>query len=76
MVEISKESVRQTIKHLNEKFTDGPLEVDMIFEVSKMMTSLLLCCVLGQDESSTQLDYYENGRLIKKDLSFMLRTCF
>ena len=41
-----------------------------------MMTSLLLCCVLGRDESSTLLDYYENGKLIQKDLSFMLRTCF
>ena len=41
-----------------------------------MMTSLLLCCVLGEDVSSTLLDYYEKGQLVKKDLSFMLRTCF
>ena len=32
--------------------------------------------VLGEDLSKAKLDYYENGIASKKDLSFMLRTCF
>lgn len=76
LVEISKQSVKNTCKHFEDLCKDGPAKIDMIKEISDMMTSLILNCVLSEDLSLTKLDYYENGRVTKKDVSFLLRTCF
>ena len=42
LIEISKKSVSETVKHLENQCVNGPVEIDMISEISKMMTSLLL----------------------------------
>jgi hypothetical protein len=51
LVEISKQSVENTIKHFEDLCKDGPAKIDMIKEISDMMTSLILNCVLSEDLS-------------------------
>lgn len=41
-----------------------------------MMTGVLLRCVVGDDISNLQVDYWQGGRLTKQDLSFALRNSF
>jgi hypothetical protein len=76
LVEISKNSVKDTIWHFETLCKNGPVQIDMIKEVSDMMTSLILKCILGMDLSLKKIDYLSGGRIVKKDVSFMLRNCF
>jgi hypothetical protein len=40
------------------------------------MTRIMLNCTVGKDLTDKQVDYWENGILKKKDVSFALRTAF
>jgi hypothetical protein len=75
-VEIAKRSVRETINHFEGLCAKGPVEIEMIKEISDSLTSMILKCIFGEDLSAEQIDFYENGILLKKNVSFMLRTCF
>ena len=76
LVEIAKRSVKETIDNFSKLCENGPVEIDMIKEISDSITSMILKCTFGEDLPAEQIDFYENGVLVKKSLSFVLRTCF
>lgn len=41
-----------------------------------MQVRILLTCALGEDISDLELDYWHNGRLEKRCISFILRETF
>ena len=41
-----------------------------------MFVRILLVCALGEDCSETQIDYWENGKLIKVNVAYSLRETF
>jgi hypothetical protein len=52
LVEIAKRSVRETIRHFERLCADGPVEIDMIKEISESVTSMILKCIFGEDLST------------------------
>lgn len=72
------EVLEKTVPHLKEicRENGGQSEVNIIKEISNMMTSILLRCAMGTDISCLQIDYWEDGKLQKRDLSYALRNSF
>ena len=62
---------------LKEKCKNGPTKINLIREISNMITSILLRCMVGRDISVEQVGYWgEDGILRKVDLSYSLKNCF
>jgi len=76
LVEIAKQSVKETIYDFSRLCENGPVEIDMIKEISDSVTSMILKCIFGPDLCSEPIDIYQNGVPVKKSISFVLRTCF
>jgi len=77
MIEIAKSCVRKTLKHLEGLGEFGvKTKIDLIGEMSSMNIRILLECALGIDITEDMLPYWENGKLVQKDVPYVLRTCF
>ena len=50
--------------------------MDIVEEIARFSNKVLLTCVLGEDIGDTMLDYWIEGKLVKKDVSFALRDTF
>lgn len=53
LVEIAKRSVRETIRHFESLCANGPVEIDMIHEISESVTQMMLKCIFGEDLSAS-----------------------
>lgn len=50
--------------------------MDIVEEIARFSNKVLLTCVLGEDIGDTMMDYWIEGKLVKKDVSFALRDTF
>jgi len=45
-------------------------------EFSSMIVRILLSCAFSEDITNAEIDFWENGKLTKKDVAFSLRVTF
>ena len=79
MVEIARESVRFSrdhLKNITQKADGQKARINLINEFSDIFVRILLMCALGEDISQKQVDYWQNGKLQKQSVSFVLRETF
>ena len=79
MVEIARKSVQLSLDVLDsllKESTEPRRQIDFIDQTSNMNVRIMLMCAFGEDMSQQQIDYWHNGRLEKRSLSFSLRETF
>lgn len=78
MVEIAKESVRSTINSWNKECENKPegTIIQLISETSKLQSRIILRCAIYEDLTDTYLDYWSNGKTIKKSVPEFMHTMF
>jgi len=65
-----------TIPNLRSKCEKGPVEVDIINEVTTMITSIIFKCTMGLDVTEHSIQFWENGKARKTHFSYAVRECF
>jgi len=77
MIEIAKGSVQTSLKRLQGMTESGvKTKIDLIGEMSRMNIRIILERALGIDITEDMLPYWENGKLVQRDVPYVLRTCF
>ena len=79
LVEIARESVRVSVdklKKLTASSGKPKTQLDMINEFNSIFVRILLTTALGEDVSERQVNYWENGKLIKVNVAYSLRETF
>ena len=80
LVEIAKKAVQTTLnrfKDIQAKAGQKQVaEVDIMEEIGIMTSRILLICALGVDCADELVDFWENGKLVKKTVAYSLRVTF
>ena len=76
LVNIAKGVVSTYCDRFEALTARAPATVNMMSEISNLSVSILLSCVVGEDISKVKVNFWQRGRLVKKDLSFCLRETF
>jgi len=78
MVETAKDCMRGTLNRWTKKTQEngGSAKIDLINEISLMFTRIILKCAIGESLDDVEIDYWENGENIRKDVPYSLRNTF
>lgn len=76
MIGLAKVAIQGTLDRWLDKAKEGTAQIDLINEVSLLGTRILLQCAINETLDNEQMDYYEGGKIVKKDISFALRQIF
>lgn len=76
MVKLATGVVQKFCKELDVRVSKDTIRVDIVEEIARFSNKVLLTCVLGEDIGDTMMDYWIEGKLVKKDVSFALRDTF
>lgn len=79
MIDIARVAMRKTHKQFAAVIdkSGGPrATIDIIDHVLQMTSRILLMCALGEDISDEVIDFWENGKLVKKSMNLALKDTF
>ena len=70
LVNLAANTVKLSIKRM--KIGEGRT-FDIMDEILKTATEIIFTCAMGEDISSWEIDFWENGKCTKKDATFVMR---
>ena len=77
LCETAKSAVKTTLTRFNAIAAKGPRqEIDIMEEIGLMTARILLVCALGTDCAEDPVDFWENGVVGQKTVSYSLRVTF
>lgn len=78
LIDIAKNSVRKTLARIKSlpANQDGTIKLDLISEVSRMQSRIMLDCIIGEDITEMSMDFWKNGKCVQENTVFVLRQTF
>ena len=76
LTELTKETVKQSVKRFRSLIKDGEGCFDLIQEVNTTLVRVLLVCALGEDVSEEKIDYWRGCRKTQVSVAYSLRETF
>ena len=78
MIQIARVAMKKTHAQFAQIIDEnGPrATIDIIDKSLKMTSRILLMCALGEDINDEMIDFWENGKLVKKTVSLALKDTF
>jgi cytochrome P450 len=78
LIDIATNSVRKTLARIKSfpVNSDGAIKIDLISEVSRMQSRIMLDCILGEDITELNMDFWKDGKCVQENTVFVLRQTF
>ena len=70
LVNLAANTVKLSIKRMN---IGKGRTFDIMDEILKTATEIIFTCAMGEDISSWEIDFWENGKCSKRDATFVMR---
>jgi len=73
MIELAKGCMHGTLDRWNNYVKAGPAPIDLINEISLAYTRILLACAIGDNLDGVEIEFWENGKNVRRDVPFVIR---
>jgi cytochrome P450 len=70
IVKLAAATVKNSIKRMK---VDKERTFDIMEEILKTASEIILSCSMGEDSSTWEIDFWENGKCSKRDAAFVFR---
>ena len=71
LVKLAATTTKNSIKRMN---VDKERTFDIMEEILKTASEVILSCSMGEDSSTWEIDFWENGKCTKRDAAFVYST--